>query len=102
MLASIGALLSMLAVARPAKAADLFDGLAPERAGAELTVVLEDAELACTHDPGEAEVRRCRPLPGALNTLGGAPLHEVEAVFVDELLSQVSVYFAESRFGEVA
>ena len=95
------ALLCVLASPLSAAAADLFDGLAPERAGAELTAVLEEAELACMRDPGVADVRRCRPLPGAMNALGEAALREVEAIFVDRQLAQVTAYFAESRFAAV-
>lgn len=101
LLATTGSLVVALGVSLGAAAADLFDGLAPERAGAELTAVLEEAELACMRDPGVADVRRCRPLPGAMNALGRAALREVEAIFVDRQLAQVTAYVAESQFDEV-
>jgi hypothetical protein len=80
---------------------DVFDGLSPGLVGAELTTVLEGAELACRQDPKEMALRRCKPLPGALDSLGGVPVTAVEALFKDEQLVQVTVYFPESRFADV-
>jgi len=87
--------------AAPAHAGDLFDGLGPELIGSELTSVLEGAELGCRKDAADASVRRCQPLPGALDTLGGALLTNAEAVFVDGELAQVSAYFSERDFPKV-
>jgi hypothetical protein len=78
--------------------ADVFDGLQPELIGSELTSVLEGAELACKQDRDNPEIRRCRPLPGALDSLGGVPLTSVEATFVDDQLARVAIYLPESRF----
>jgi hypothetical protein len=63
--------------------------------------VLEGAELACRQDPADASVRRCQPLPGALDSVGGAKVTSVEALFVQKELAQVSVYFAERDFPKV-
>jgi hypothetical protein len=94
------ALICAACVLAPVAAADsdVFDGLGPELVGAELTTVLEGAELACRADSREGAVRRCRPLPGALDSVGGVPVTSVEAVFEDQLLAQVTVYLPESRF----
>ena len=94
-------LLLACAAALRANAGDLFDGLAPELAGAELSAVLEGAELACRREPGAADMRRCHPLAGSLDALGGVRLTEVEALFVDRQLAQVVAYFPERRFAEV-
>jgi hypothetical protein len=80
---------------------DVFDGLGPGLVGAELTTVLEGAELACRQDPKEVAVRRCKPLPGGLNNLGGVPVTSVEALFKDEQMAQVTIYLPESRFAEL-
>ncbi len=80
---------------------DVFDGVGPDLVGAELTTVLEGAELACRQDSKEAAVRRCRPLPGALDSVGGVPVTSVEALFDDQLLTQVTVYLPESRFPDL-
>jgi hypothetical protein len=87
----------------PAAAADsdVFDALGPRLVGAELTTVLEGAELACRQDPKDVAVRRCKPLPGALDRLGGVPVTSVEALFKDEQLAQVTIYLPESRFAEL-
>jgi hypothetical protein len=63
--------------------------------------VLEGAELACRQDAANASLRRCQPLPGALDTLGGAKLTVVEALFVENELAQVSAYFNERDFSKV-
>ena len=84
-----------------ASASDVFDGLAPSLIGAELTTVLEGAELACRQDSNAPAVRRCKPLPGALDALDGAPVTSVEALFQDKLLAQVTIYFQQSRFADV-
>jgi hypothetical protein len=89
-----------LCLFEPAIAGEVFDGLGPELIGTELTAVLEGAELACRQDPVEKAIRRCHPLPGALNSLEGAPA-AVEAVFVDERLAQVAVTLPERRFAKV-
>jgi len=80
---------------------DVFDGLDPALLGAEITTVLEGAELACRQDPKKVTVRRCTPLPGALDSLGGVPVTSVEALFEDEQLAQVTIYFPESRFADL-
>jgi len=87
--------------ASSAHAGDVFDGLGPELIGSELVSVLEGAELACRQDPADASVRRCQPLPGALDSVGGAKVTSVEALFVQKELAQVSVYFAERDFPKV-
>jgi hypothetical protein len=87
---------AMMASAAPP--ADVFDGLQPELIGAQLTSVLEGAELACKQDREHTEIRRCRPLPGALDNLGGVAIASVEATFVDDRLSRVTIYFPEPRF----
>jgi hypothetical protein len=84
-----------------ASASDVFDGLAPSLIGAELTAVLEGAELACRQDSNAPAVRRCNPLPGALDVLDGVPVTSVEALFRDKLLAQVTVYFPQSGFAHV-
>jgi len=85
-------------VAHATADSDVFDGLGPELVGTELTTVLEGAELACRQDPKETALRRCKPLPGALDSLAGLPATSVEAVFNDERLAQVTVYLPESGF----
>ncbi|PWT74256.1 MAG: hypothetical protein C5B46_04345 [Proteobacteria bacterium] len=95
------AMVAALAAPLSAAAGDLFDGLSPDRVGAELTAVLEEAELACTHDSSDPQLRHCNPLPGALNALGSISLGEVEALFVDQHLARVTAYFAERRFDDV-
>jgi hypothetical protein len=85
----------------PACAGDVFEGLGPELIGSELTVVLEGAELACRQDTADASLRRCQPLPGALDTLGGAKVTTAEALFVDDRLAMVSIYFSERDFPKV-
>ena len=80
---------------------DVFDGLDPSLVGAELTAVLEGAELACRQESKPADVRRCRPLPGALDSVGGVPVSSVEALFADASLVQVTVYLSESRFADL-
>ena len=82
-------------------AEDVFEGLAPELVGSELTSVLEGAELACRQDRADPHIRRCVPLTGALWTLGGAPLNAVEALFDHRHLAQVTVYFPEARFADI-
>jgi hypothetical protein len=94
-------LLTLLATTPGAWAGELFDGLGPALVGAELTEVLEGAELACKQDAADAAIRRCQPLPGALDTLAGAKLTGAEALFVDERLAQVTVYFSERDFPRV-
>jgi hypothetical protein len=88
-------------VVHPASAGEVFDGLDPDAIGAELSDVLEGAELACRQDPAAPDIRKCKPLPGALDTFGGAPVISVEAVFDDKLLAQVDVYLHQARFGDV-
>jgi hypothetical protein len=90
-----------VALSAAVHAGDLFEGLEPELIGGELTVVLEGAELACRQDAANASLRRCQPLPGALDTLGGAKLTGVEALFVENELAQVSAYFNERDFSKV-
>jgi hypothetical protein len=85
----------------PALAIDVFDGLAPGLIGAELTTVLEGAELACHQDSNAPPIRRCRPLPGSLDAVDGVPVTSVEALFQDKLLAQVTVYFPTPRFTEI-
>ena len=94
------ALICACCVFAPVAAADsdVFDGLAPGLVGGELTAVLEGAELGCQQDLKDAAVRRCRPLPGALDSIGGVPVISVEALFQNRLLAQVTVYLPESRF----
>jgi hypothetical protein len=84
-----------------AHAGEVFDGLGPELIGTELTSVLEGAELACRQDAADASVRRCQPLPSALDTIGGAKATSVEALFLDGELTQVSVYFSERDVAKV-
>jgi len=100
-LAATASVLLVCTVALRAHAGDLFDGLGPDLAGAELSAVLEGAELACAREPSAPDLRRCRPLPGALDALGSVPLTEVEAQFVGGQLAQVTAYFPERRFAEV-
>lgn len=97
------ALICACCVLPPVAAADsdVFDGLGPDLVGAELTSVLEDAELACHQDSKEPAVRRCRPLPGALDSVVGVPVTSVEALFEDQLLTQVTIYLPESRFPDL-
>jgi hypothetical protein len=80
---------------------EVFEGLGPELIGDDLTAVLEGAELACRQDSADASIRRCQPLPGALDTVGGAKVASAEALFVDDQLAQVSVYFSERDFPKV-
>ena len=101
MLAAQVALVALAWIAPPAHAGEVFEGLGPELIGSELTTVLEGAELACHQEPADAAVRRCRPLPGALDILGGAKVTSVEALFVDRHLAQVTVYFGERDFPKV-
>ena len=90
------------ALAPPAAAdSDVFDGLGPGLVGAELTAVLEGAELACHRDPKETSIRRCKPLPGVLDSLGSVPVTSVEALFEDERLAQITVYLPEPRFADL-
>ena len=84
-----------------ASASDVFDGLAPGLIGAELAAVLEGAELACRQDSNAPAIRRCKPLPGGMDALGGVPVTSVEALFQDKLLALVTVYLPQSRFAEV-
>ena len=100
-LAACAVLLSACTAPLQTYAGDLFDGLAPEVAGAELSAVLEGAELACRQEPDAPYMRRCRPLAGALDQLGTVPLADVEALFIDDQLAQVAAYFPERRFAEV-
>ena len=83
-------------------AGELFEGLGPRLIGSQLTDVLEGAELACKQDGNEASVRRCQPLPGALDTLGGANITSAEAMFVDKELELVTVYFSDRDFAKVS
>ena len=83
-----------------ARAGDVFEGLGPQTIGTELTAVLEEAELACRRDPADADIRRCHPIPGALDTLAGAPA-VVEAQFAADHLALVSITFPEARFADV-
>jgi hypothetical protein len=85
----------------PACAGDVFEGLGPELIGSELTVVLEGAELACRQDTADSSLRRCQPLPGALETLGGARITSAEALFVNDRLAMVSIYFSDREFAKV-
>jgi len=85
----------------PVWAGEVFEGLGPELIGAELTSVLEGAELACRQDTADSSLRRCQPLPGALDTLGGAKITSAEALFVDDRLAMVSIYFSEREFAKV-
>ena len=82
-------------------AGELFEGLGPELIGSELTTVLEGAELGCKQDSADASLRRCQPLPGALDTIGGAKVTNAEALFVDKQLALVTVYFSERDFQKV-
>lgn len=82
-------------------AGDVLDALPPERIGAKLAGVLRDVELTCRQDLDDARVQRCAPIPEGAARLGDMPLHSVEAVFRDERLEQVTIYFAESRFAGV-
>jgi hypothetical protein len=91
----------LICSAAAAYAGELFEGLGPELIGSELTTVLEGAELGCKQDSADASLRRCQPLPGALDTLGGAKISSAEAVFVDKRLAQVTVYFSERDFAKV-
>jgi hypothetical protein len=84
-----------------ARAGEVFDGLGPQLIGTELTTVLEGAELACRQDTADASLRRCQPLPGALDILGDAKVGSVEALFVDDKLAQVTAYFSERDFPKV-
>ena len=84
-----------------AVAGDVFDGLQPELIGSELTSVLEGAELACRQDRNDASIRRCQPLSGALDSLGGVPVSSLVATFSDQRLAQVTIYFAELSFPTV-
>jgi hypothetical protein len=93
--------LALLGVPPGAQAGELFDGLGPALIGADLTEVLEGAELACKQDAADTSIRRCQPLPGALDTLAGAKLTGAEALFVDDRLAQVTVYFSERDFPRV-
>jgi hypothetical protein len=88
--------------ATSASAGELFAGLGPESIGRELTAVLEGAELGCKQDGNDASVRRCQPLPGALDTLSGAKITSAEALFVDGHLEMVTVYFSDRDFAKVA
>lgn len=90
-----------LALGGARAAGDVFEGLAPELVGAEFTSVLEGAELACQQDRADPELRRCTPLPGALETLAGAGVSKVEALFRDGRLALITVYFPEARFAQV-
>src|SRR4029079_12900583 len=85
----------------PVCAGDVFEGLGPQLIGSELTVVLEGAELACRQDTADSSLRRCQPLPGALDTLGGAKVTSAEALFADDRLAMVSIYFSEREFAKV-
>ena len=85
----------------PVCAGDVFEGLGPQLIGSELIVVLEGAELACRQDTADSSLRRCQPLPGALDTLGGAKITSAEALFVDSQLAMVSIYFSERDFAKV-
>ena len=85
----------------PVCAGDVFEGLGPQLIGSELIVVLEGAELACRQDTADSSLRRCQPLPGALDTLGGAKITSAEALFVDSQLAIVSIYFLERDFAKV-
>jgi hypothetical protein len=82
-------------------AEDVFDGLAPGLVGNELASVLEGAELACRQDRADPKIRRCAPLPGVLETLGGVAVSAVEARFDNRRLAQVTIYLPESRFAAV-
>jgi hypothetical protein len=92
----------LLSSAALAGAGELFEGLGPQLLGSELTAVLEGAELACKQDSADASVRRCQPLPGALDTLSGAKITSAEALFVDQELAMVTVYFSDRDFAKVA
>lgn len=87
--------------AAAAGAEDILQSLAPALVGAELDSVLEGAELACRPVRPDPDTRRCIPLPGALQTLGGVGVDAVEALFVNQRLAQVMVYFPEARFADV-
>ncbi len=54
-------------------AEDVFEGLAPELVGSELTSVLEGAELACHQDRADPHVRRCVPVDGGALDPGRCP-----------------------------
>jgi hypothetical protein len=82
-------------------AEDILESLAPALVGGELDRVLEGAELACRPDRADPDTRRCIPLPGALQTLGGVGVNAVETLFIDRHLALVTVYFPESRFADV-
>jgi hypothetical protein len=88
-------------MAEAGAAGDVFEGLAPELVGSEFTSVLEGAELACRQDRTDPDLRRCVPLPGALETLGDVGVSALEAMFKDGRLAQVTVYFPESRFEQM-
>jgi hypothetical protein len=94
--------LALMWGAGSADAGELFEGLGPRLIGRQLTEVLEGAELACKQDGNEASVRRCQPLPGALDTLGGANITSAEAMFVDKELELVTVYFSDRDFAKVS
>ncbi len=91
-----------LASSPPVLGGELFEGLGPELIGAELIKVLEGAELACHQDSADGSVRRCQPLPGALDTIAGAKITSAEALFVDDRLAMVSVYFSDRDFAKVS
>jgi len=80
---------------------DVFEGLAPERVGSELSAVLQRVELACHWDRTDAQLYRCVPAHGARWTLGQVRLSAVEALFSEQRLAQVTVYFPEQHFSEI-
>jgi hypothetical protein len=80
---------------------DVFDGLGPGLVGAELTAVLEGAELACHGDPKETSIRRCKPLPGVLEHFGNVRVASVEALFEDARLARITIYLPETRFADL-
>ena len=59
------------------------------------------AELACRQDTVDSALRRCEPLPGVLDTLGDAKVGSAQALFIDDELAMVTVYFSEREFGKV-